>query len=346
MTHLAETMCMGVEKISLQTSEVLTESRGGITRPLKRSFVCGAPMAGVTDKPFRMICRKFGNETLFTEMIGVNSLYRRAVSTCRMIRIADEQNVVVQLVGIDEKALVYAAKEAVFNGAIGVDINMGCPVKKLITNGSGAALMKNADMAVRLVSAVKRAIDIPVTVKTRLGWDEMQKDIVSFAKQLVDAGVDGITVHARTKEQGYSGQADWQAVQALKQAVDIPVFVNGDITDKQSLQTALNISQANGVMIGRGMLGRPWILHQLATASAQKTVTGKELADLVCEHLELMLSYYGKAGLFAMRKHLAWYAKGYVGHAEFCRQMFCMNDEKDMCSLIEYFFCKAEKQGE
>ncbi|MBQ8557612.1 MAG: tRNA dihydrouridine synthase DusB [Alphaproteobacteria bacterium] len=346
MTQLTETVGMDIEETSLQTDKVLTERRALTVRPLKRSFVCGAPMAGVTDKPFRMICRKFGNETLFTEMIGVNSLYRRSVSTCRMMRIADEQNIVVQLVGIDETALVYAAKEAVFNGAIGVDINMGCPVKKLITNGSGASLMKNADIAVRLVSAVKRAVDIPVTVKTRLGWDEKQKNVVSFAKQLVDAGVDGITIHARTKEQGYSGQADWQNLQTVKQVVNIPVFVNGDITDKHSLKMALDISQADGAMIGRGMLGRPWVLHQLADVSTQLNITGKVLADLICEHLAMMLSYYGKAGLFAMRKHLAWYAKGYIGHAEFCRQMFCMNDEKKVYHLVEDFFDNAEKQGE
>lgn len=346
MTQLVETVREDVDKTSQQMDKVSAGHKMFTVRPLKRSFVCGAPMAGVTDKPFRMICRKFGNETLFTEMIGVNSLYRRAASTCRMIRIADEQNIVVQLVGIDETALVCAAKEAVFNGAVGVDINMGCPVKKLITNGSGASLMKNVETAVRLVSAVKEKIDVPVTVKTRLGWDEKQKDIVSFAKKLVDAGADGITIHARTKEQGYSGQADWEALQALKQAVDSPVFVNGDITDKQSLQSALNISQADGAMIGRGMLGRPWILHQLAGTSTQQNITGKVLADLVCEHLEMMLSYYGKAGLFAMRKHLAWYAKGYVGHAEFCRKMFDMNDEKAVCCLVKAFFDNAEKQGE
>lgn len=304
---------------------------------MTNKIIYGAPMAGVTDKPFRQMCRKFGNQVLFTEMIGVSSLYNHSLVTQKMMRIQDEENLIVQLVGIDIPAMIYSAKIAEDNGAIGIDINMGCPVRKLITNGSGCAFMKSIDNAVRVVEAVKNSVSLPVSVKTRLGWDNDHINILPFAQRLADCGISQITVHARTKEQGYSGKADWEMVQKVKESVDIPVIVNGDIVSKETQEQALTITNADGVMIGRGLLGKPWLLNEIETGQKQSY----HLTELVLEHLDKMMSYYGQAGLYASRKHLAWYAKGLVGSADFCNQMFREDSVTIVQQLIKSFFSQT-----
>lgn len=304
---------------------------------MTNKIIYGAPMAGVTDKPFRQMCRKFGNQVLFTEMIGVSSLYNHSLVTQKMMRIQDEENLIVQLVGIDIPAMIYSAKIAEDNGAIGIDINMGCPVRKLITNGSGCAFMKSIDNAVRVVEAVKNSVSLPVSVKTRLGWDNDHINILPFAQRLADCGISQITVHARTKEQGYSGKADWEMVQKVKESVDIPVIVNGDIVSKETQEQALTITNADGVMIGRGLLGKPWLLNEIETGQKQSY----HLTALVLEHLDKMMSYYGQAGLYASRKHLAWYAKGLVGSADFCNQMFREDSVTVVQQLIKSFFSQT-----
>lgn len=304
---------------------------------MTNKIIYGAPMAGVTDKPFRQMCRKFGNQVLFTEMIGVSSLYNHSLVTQKMMRIQDEENLIVQLVGIDIPAMIYSAKIAEDNGAIGIDINMGCPVRKLITNGSGCAFMKSIDNAVRVVEAVKNSVSLPVSVKTRLGWDNDHINILPFAQRLADCGISQITVHARTKEQGYSGKADWEMVQKVKESVDIPVIVNGDIVSKETQEQALTITNADGVMIGRGLLGKPWLLNEIETGQKQSY----HLTELVLEHLDKMMSYYGQAGLYASRKHLAWYAKGLVGSADFCNQMFREDSVTVVQQLIKSFFSQT-----
>ena len=304
---------------------------------MTNKIIYGAPMAGVTDKPFRQMCRKFGNQVLFTEMVGVSSLYNHSLVTQKMMRIQDEENLIVQLVGIDIPAMIYSAKIAEDNGAIGIDINMGCPVRKLITNGSGCAFMKSIDNAVRVVEAVKNSVSLPVSVKTRLGWDNDHINILPFAQRLSDCGISQITVHARTKEQGYSGKADWEMVQKVKESVDIPVIVNGDIVSKETQEQALTITNADGVMIGRGLLGKPWLLNEIETGQKQSY----HLTELVLEHLDKMMSYYGQAGLYASRKHLAWYAKGLVGSADFCNQMFREDSVTVVQQLIKSFFSQT-----
>lgn len=304
---------------------------------MTNKIIYGAPMAGVTDKPFRQMCRKFGNQVLFTEMVGVSSLYNHSIVTQKMMRIQDEENLIVQLVGIDIPAMIYSAKIAEDNGAIGIDINMGCPVRKLITNGSGCAFMKSIDNAVRVVEAVKNSVSLPVSVKTRLGWDNDHINILPFAQRLADCGISQITVHARTKEQGYSGKADWETVQKVKESVDIPVIVNGDIVSKETQEQALAITNADGVMIGRGLLGKPWLLNEIETGQKQSY----HLTELVLEHLDKMMSYYGQAGLYASRKHLAWYAKGLVGSSDFCNQMFREDSVTIVQQLIKSFFSQT-----
>ncbi len=300
-----------------------------------------APMAGVSDKPFRLMMRRFGQQPLYTEMIGVNTLAYRHPSTCKMIHIADEKNIIVQLVGIDEKNLILGAKEAEFNGAIGIDINMGCPVKKLITNGSGAALMKDVETACRLVERVKESVSIPVSIKTRLGWDAEHRTILEFAKRLTDCGVDRITIHGRTRDQGYSGVADWHAVADVSRQISVPVTGNGDIINRESAETALKSGVTGGLMIGRGLLGKPWLLQEIETGKKQTYC----LKDIVLEHFDLMLHYYGNHGVYVARKHLAWYARGKKDVASFCQSIYHEEDIKSVRQKIALFFDGTVERG-
>ncbi|MBQ9090367.1 MAG: tRNA-dihydrouridine synthase [Alphaproteobacteria bacterium] len=302
--------------------------------------IFSAPMAGVTDKPFRYILRRFGMQTLYTEMIGVNTLAYRHPSTCKMIHIADEKNIIVQLVGVDEDNMIKGAKEAEFNGAIGIDINMGCPVKKLISNGSGAALMKDIDKACRLVERVKESVSVPVSVKTRLGWDEQHITINEFVQKMSQTGVSHITIHGRTREQGYAGQANITAIEQVARQNLVPIIANGDITDRQSAENMCNKECFSGLMIGRGILGKPWLLQEIETKKKPSFC----LSDIVLEHLDLMLHYYGKHGLYVARKHLAWYARGKKEVAQFCRNIYLEEDEKEVKRQIISFFTNAEEK--
>ena len=297
-----------------------------------------APMAGITDKPFRQMVRLFGKQTLYTEMIGVESLARNHPQTRKMMSIQDEENIIVQLVGINPDAFAYATRFAEDVGAIGVDINMGCPVKKLISNGSGSALLKTPDMAAKIVETVKKSTKLPVSVKMRIGWDDHSINGVPFAKVLESAGADKIAVHARTKEQGYSGKANWDIVRQIKESVKIPVFVNGDIIDTNSAEQALAQTKADGLMIGRGALGKPWILSEIETGEKQSVDT----MSLLLQHIDLLLDYYGDHGLFVARKHIAWYAKGQKNVAEFCQRVYAETNIETVRGLIRCFF-KGEK---
>lgn len=292
-----------------------------------------APMAGITDKPFRQMMRLFGNQTLFTEMVGVESLHRNHPVTRKMMDIREEHNLIVQLVGIKPEAMIYAAQMAEDNGAIGVDINMGCPVKKLITNGSGAALMKTPDVAARLVESVVSSVSIPVSVKMRIGWDEDHMNAVSFAQTLERAGASRLTVHGRTKAQGYAGSAHWDVIGEVKSSVSIPVYANGDITDRETADKALQQTKADGVMIGRGALGKPWILQEIESGIRPEI----DRLSLVLRHLDLLLDYYGSHGIFVARKHIAWYMRGKKGVAEFCQNVYAEKDVKTVKQMITTF---------
>ncbi len=301
-----------------------------MTKPL----IYSAPMAGITDKPFRLILRKFTSQPIYTEMIGIATLFFNHPQTRKMLQISDEKELIVQLVGIEEKYMVSAAKEACFYGAKGIDINMGCPVKKLITNGSGASLMKDEKTACRLVEAVKKAVSVPVSVKTRTGFDEDNKNVVDFALSLERAGADRVTVHGRTKTQGYAGEVDYSLIKKVKESLSIPVIANGNIVDKTSANFVLNATKADGLMIGRGLLGKPWLMNEIDETPFEEFL----LSDLILEHLELMLSYYGLHGLMVARKHLAWYASGKEGKAEFCNQVYAEKEVDKVKKIIKDFF--------
>lgn len=299
-----------------------------------KGVVCAAPMAGITDKPFRRIMRRFGEQILYTEMIGAESFVRRHPVTVKMMQVQDERNLIVQIVGANTNALVETALVAESMGAIGIDINMGCPVKKLISNGSGAALMKNPLKAAEIVSAVKKAVRIPVSVKIRSGWDNDHVTAPEFSRALVEAGADQITVHGRTKEQGYGGLSDTSVIQAVKNAVKIPVIANGDVRDRNSALALIKKTNADGIMVGRGCLGKPWILSEIETGIRPKV----NLTELVDLHVDELLAYYGQAGIFIARKHIAWYASDYEGMSTFCQNIFKVDDLKVVKRLIFNFF--------
>lgn len=289
-----------------------------------------APMAGVSDYPFRQMLRLFGDQSLFSEMIGVETLIHAHPKTLKMLTFKKEKNIIVQLVGANPDSMGKAAKIVSDYGVSGIDINMGCPVRKLIQNHSGAMLMQDEDLACRLVGAVKDHTSLPVSIKTRLGWAN-EDDILRFAPRLVAAGADRIEIHARTKEMGYTGKADWRQVKKL--SLPVPIVINGDISNAENAHTALKESGAEAVMIGRALLGHPWRLSEIETGKKIRV----NVTDLMLQHLDLLLSHYGHAGLYVARKHLAWYANHKKGVAKWREKMYLEESEDRLKQMIKDF---------
>lgn len=280
-----------------------------------------APMAGVTDMPFRKIVKQFNPGLLSGEMVSAAALHYNSHKTRQLIEVDPaEHPVSIQIFGSDPEIMAEAARIIQGQGADILDINMGCPVPKVVKNGEGAALLKDLKLASRLMKAVVEAVDIPVTVKCRLGWDAHSLVAPTLARIAEENGIAAVAVHGRTREQFYQGKADWARIAEVKQAVSIPVIGNGDVNSPQSALAMFQETGCDGVMIGQAALGRPWIFEQvtsfLETGGLKPDPDLDRKFQIIKEHLRLQVEFSGEIrGIKEMRKHLAWYFKGMPGAA-------------------------------
>ena len=281
-----------------------------------------APMAGVTDLPFRLLCKEQGAGLLCMEMISAKALQYKNKNTKALLAIhPEEYPVSLQLFGSDPKIMSEMAKMIEELPFQILDINMGCPVPKVVRNGEGSALMKNPKLVHEIVSAVSKAIEKPVTVKIRKGFDDDHINAVEIAKIIEDAGGAAVAVHGRTREQYYSGKADWDIIRRVKEAVSIPVIGNGDVTDAASAEALVEQTGCDGIMIGRGAEGNPWIfkqiLHYMETGETLARPTQHEVKEMMLRHARMQVEYKGGAiGIREMRKHVAWYTAGFPHSAK------------------------------
>lgn len=304
-----------------------------------------APMAGVTDAPFRHAVCKFGASAVVSEMVSSEALVRKSEKTYRRLVDSGLNYIkIVQIVGADPDKM---AESALINQDLGadvVDINMGCPARKIVCNESGSALMRDENLAVKIAKQVVDAIKIPVTVKMRLGWDCHALNCYSLAKKMEDIGVQMISIHCRSRAQMYSGTADWDFLHELRDTIKIPYLCNGDITCGESAVDALRRSRANGVMIGRGALGKPWILRDILRLinnrdDSSTALTRHDLFGIIMEHFEETLNFYGTHhGIRIFRKHFCWYSAGIVGASKFREEINKLEQLSNIKKCAEDFF--------
>ena len=305
-----------------------------------------APMAGVTDRPFRQVITACGKGNMYAEMAAINALQRKNPKSWQIADVrAEKYPVVVQLVGNDAGLFAEAAKLVADLGARSLDINMGCPVKKIVNNESGSALMKDLPRAAKIIEAVVKATPLTVSVKFRKGWDNEHINAVEFAKMCEESGASYITVHGRTRAHGYSGEADWNIIKAVKESIKIPVIGNGDIDSPQKAQQRMEESGVDGVMIGRAVLGNPWLLNQtheyLQNGALPAEPTLLQIKTMLLNHLRLLMEYYGeKAGIAVSRKHVGWYVRSLYEAKKFREQYTKLTEFTAAEKLINDYFAE------
>lgn len=310
-----------------------------------------APMSGVSDLPFRRLVKGQGAGLVVSEMIASQAMIRANRKTLKMAsNCAEEHPMAVQLAGCEPEVMAEAAKLNEDRGAAIIDINMGCPVKKVVNGHAGSALMREEDKAARILEATVKAVKVPVTLKMRTGWDDNSRNAPRLARIAQDVGIKMITVHGRTRCQFYKGHADWDFIARVKEAVDLPVIANGDVTTFEDVDEILEKSNADGVMIGRGTYGRPWFLRQVIEFLRTGKRTGPppltEQYGLMRGHYEEMLHHYGAVpGMRMARKHLGWYTKGLPKSAEFRAKVNGIAEPETVFEIIDSFYrplCETE----
>ncbi len=310
-----------------------------------------APMSGVTDLPFRTLVKSFGASLVISEMIASKAMILQTKESLKKCQKQDGLfPMSVQLAGCDPQVMAEAAKLNQDLGADIIDINFGCPVKKVVNSFAGSALMKDEELATNIMQAVVKAVSIPVTMKMRLGWNKENLNAPSLAKKAQDVGVQMLTIHGRTRCQMYNGVADWQAINLVKQAVKIPVIANGDIKNTENAKQALLLSGADGIMIGRGCYGKPWLINQINQAlhnlEISTTPSIEKQKNIILQHLHHMINHYGPdTGLALAKKHLGWYSSGLTDSASFRANINQVDTSKKdaqqkIIDLIENFYCK------
>lgn len=311
-----------------------------------------APMAGVTDRPFRQLCKDMGAGMAVSEMVSSNSLLWGSAKTQRRANHDGEVSPIsVQIAGADPKMLATAAQYNAENGAQIIDINMGCPAKKICNVMAGSALLQDEKLVGRILDAVVKAVDVPVTLKIRTGWDKQHKNALSVAHIAEHAGIQALAIHGRTRACGYTGIAEYDTIAAVKAAVKIPVIANGDITTPEKAKQILAYTQADAIMIGRAAQGRPWIFreidHYLTTGEHLEAPEVSEIHRVLINHLYDLYEFYGEySGVRIARKHISWYTKGLAGSASFRHAMNLLQTSDQQISETNHFFTKLAEQNQ
>lgn len=310
-----------------------------------------APMAGVTDRPFRQLCKQMGAGMAVSEMVSSNSLLWGSIKTQRRANHDGEVSPIsVQIAGADPQMLATAARYNVDNGAQIIDINMGCPAKKICNVMAGSALLQDEKLVGRILDSVVNAVDVPVTLKIRTGWDKQHKNALSVAHIAENSGVQALAIHGRTRACAYTGTAEYDTIAAVKATINIPVIANGDITTPEKAKEILAYTKADAIMIGRAAQGRPWIFreidHYLTNGQKLPSPEVSEIHQVLIKHLYDLYDFYGEyAGVRIARKHISWYTKGLMGSANFRQSMNQLQTSNQQISETNIFFSKLAEIG-